>query len=335
MALSNATDNLHLSGFVALCELKKINGRHLAECGDYSGAIGQFCDIYKMADMIANSDGAVMTCVMRHALTESGYLDGLRWLSNRHQSETSVLREIFRRISVPNSIDPQLAQACQTEASLFSTHALRQLVKEKSYGGNRLPISLKSVFDPLDTSRLARALFARVGTNACTAWLERDRNIADELNKRLKIADMPDKTKASFFMDLALASHPSQSEEATKLWKILKKCGQREPNIFGLLLLEPTISLTESTYRRSVTMRCKINLFRASIALMIIKAETGSYPDTLDEAVKKGILSGVPIDFFSGKPLLYSPERRCLWSVGSDELDNGGDKKTDIFFQLP
>ena len=56
MALSNATDNLHLSGFIALCELKKVNGRHLAEGGDYSGAIDQFSDIHKMAEMIAKSN---------------------------------------------------------------------------------------------------------------------------------------------------------------------------------------------------------------------------------------------------------------------------------------
>jgi len=91
----------------------------------------------------------------------------------------------------------------------------------------------------------------------------------------------------------------------------------------------------QRTHEQSVKLQCQINLLRTAIALMIIKAETGAYPETLDETVKKGLLPELPIDFFSGKPLLYTPEHLCIWSIGGDGRSNGGESKTDVIFLLP
>jgi hypothetical protein len=335
MTISNAVDILHISGFMALYKLKKINGRYLAECGDYSGAINQFCDVYKMADMMATGHGTGVACMIRNGLIAGGYVSGLEWLSRKNAQNASLLREILGRMAVPDPFDPVLAQSFQSEASLFTLQTFEHIAEQKIYCNKIYPTRLYSLLDPEETATLSQAIFTQAATNACRPWVERNCTLINELNRRLECANVPKIVKTTLVQSILFATVHANKKETIELWKPLKISARREPNVFGLLLLKSSMDFTESAHQRSVKLRCEINLLRASIALMIIKAETGSYPDTLDEAVKKGILSELPVDFFSGNPLLYSSERRCLWSIGSDEVDNGGDKKADIFFQLP
>jgi hypothetical protein len=156
------------------------------------------------------------------------------------------------------------------------------------------------------------------------------------VDRRLAGANLPEKLRDAFSVPIPYPQ-PALMKDADTIaeWKSLKQCARSEPNIYGLLLFKKTVRLVNSTHERSVKLKCEINLLRAAIALMIIKAETGNYPDTLDEVVKKGLLSELPIDFFSDKPLRYAPEHRCIWSIGSDGISNGGESKTDVIFLLP
>jgi hypothetical protein len=45
------------------------------------------------------------------------------------------------------------------------------------------------------------------------------------------------------------------------------------------------------------------------------------------EALVPAYLSEVPLDTFDGKPIRYDAERRLLWLVGEDLIDQGGSTK--------
>ena len=53
------------------------------------------------------------------------------------------------------------------------------------------------------------------------------------------------------------------------------------------------------------------------------KANNGSLPNELSELVPEYIAK-IPLDPFTDKPLLYSKEKKLIWSVGSDLKDNHG-----------
>jgi len=335
MTISNAVDILQISGFMALYHLKKVNGRHQAECGDHLGAINQFCDIYKMADMMATGHGTSFACLIRNGLISSGYVDGLEWLARQNEHNPSALRDILSRMPAPDSRDLALAKGFRDEASLFTRQSFEQIAEQKIYCNNIYPNRIYCVLDPEETATLAQAIFTQAETNACRPWVERNCTLINELNRRLECANVPKIVKDTLAQSIIFATVHANKKETIELWKPLKISARQEPNVFGLLLLKSSMDFTESAHERSVKLRCQINLLRAAIALMIIKAETGNYPDTLDEAVKKGLLSELPIDFFSDKPLLYSAEHRCIWSIGSDGRSNGGESKTDVIFLLP
>jgi len=336
VTMSNAVETLNMIGWAAVYSLKKVNGRYLAECGDYAGAINQFCDIYTMNTMMATAHGTALACMIRDGLISGGYAGGLKWLSRKHSDDTILLREILNRIPPPATGDAALTYSCQKEASSYTLDSFKQIAEQKFYYNKIYPNRLYTLLDPEETTTLIHAFYAQAATNACKPWTARDRTISDEVDRRLASANLPEKLWDTFSVPIPYTQPALMKDEDTiAVWKSLKQCAKSEPNIYGLLLLNKIMDPVNSTHERSVKLQCEINLLRAAIALMIIKAETGNYPDTLDEVVKKGLLSELPIDFFSGKPLLYAPEHLCIWSIGSDGINNGGESKTDVIFLLP
>ena len=64
---------------------------------------------------------------------------------------------------------------------------------------------------------------------------------------------------------------------------------------------------------------------KAGLACKIFKAKTGRYPENLGALIPE-ILPEVPIDPFTGKPLVYKIENGelLIYSLGSNQKDDGG-----------
>jgi hypothetical protein len=76
--------------------------------------------------------------------------------------------------------------------------------------------------------------------------------------------------------------------------------------------------------RRQV--EAKNRLLQADLAIHIYQREHGRWPQSLAE-LTPGILPEVPLDPYSGQPLIYRPheKRFDLYSVGPDGVDDGGE----------
>jgi len=68
---------------------------------------------------------------------------------------------------------------------------------------------------------------------------------------------------------------------------------------------------------------------RLVLALRAFEAKNGHLPETLDELVPD-FIDAVPLDDFDGKPLRWSKERKILYSVGNNLVDDGGDDERDL-----
>jgi hypothetical protein len=89
-----------------------------------------------------------------------------------------------------------------------------------------------------------------------------------------------------------------------------------------------------SAIMKEATLEAMMLATRTGLACKIYKARTGRYPTGL-EALVPDILPEVPIDPFTGKPLVYKIENGELlvYSLGSNEKDDGG-RGTYLFTQL-
>jgi hypothetical protein len=81
----------------------------------------------------------------------------------------------------------------------------------------------------------------------------------------------------------------------------------------------------ETTFMKTALMESLALTARTAIACRIYKIHNKTYPDTLD-ALVPGLLSAVPTDPFTDKPLVYRREGEgfVVYSLGTNQKDDGG-----------
>lgn len=79
------------------------------------------------------------------------------------------------------------------------------------------------------------------------------------------------------------------------------------------------------------TLDALILTARTGLACRVYKSRTGEYPEDLKTLVP-GLLTAVPVDPFTGKPLVYRREGKgfIVYSVGSNLKDDGGRSTWEI-----
>lgn len=337
---SNVTDVIRISGLIDLARLKLVAGRRATECGDSERAAQAFFDVMRMGEMIMSGEGGLIAFSVGSCLKSESGMRGLRWLSMRLRSDGPALRRMLARLPSPPVEDFALAEACRVEVnSTVSRGQMERLTESVAGDPKSCPIRFSRVFSASDTARLGQDLLSRIATNALSSWSARDKDVSAELANRLNMSGLPQKLREDFFSELALAHMTSderqKAADTKKLWMELEKAGRHQPNLFGVMLLESSMHCAETAHRTSVKARCQVSLLRASLALMICKAEKGVYPRSMDDAVSRNIFADLPLDFFSGRAIRYSADRCKLWSVGADEVDDQRDDKKDIVWKLP
>ena len=111
-----------------------------------------------------------------------------------------------------------------------------------------------------------------------------------------------------------------QIESAAKPW--LERTPEPD-SADAARLLRPLLPALERVLERSFLRRTEREITRAFLAVRLYHLREGKLPDSLDDLVEEGISPALPMDPFAGKPLLYDPGLRLIWSVGADGVDDG------------
>jgi hypothetical protein len=95
---------------------------------------------------------------------------------------------------------------------------------------------------------------------------------------------------------------------------------------FGNYYLHDKLIATAQCVRIGWRTRVSGDATVAILALFAHKAQKGRLPESLQQLVEEDLLSSVPMDPYSGAPLVYkvNGEDFTLYSVGEDFVDNGG-----------
>ncbi len=127
------------------------------------------------------------------------------------------------------------------------------------------------------------------------------------------------------------ASKPySERKPYVRTWRTANERGVLGHLLDGNLVGRMLLTLLSPSVEGAVGLKYRGQIdtaaTRALIALKAFKTETGRLPETLAELVPE-FLDAVPLDDFDGKPLRYSREKKCVYSVGADLVDSGGHSK--------
>lgn len=96
-----------------------------------------------------------------------------------------------------------------------------------------------------------------------------------------------------------------------------------EKNLIGEMLARVVDASFSSVFDRRCADISHVSATQTLIAIRAYKKDTGSLPQTLDQLVPEYIAK-VPDDPFSGKPMIYDPTRKIIYSIGNNRINDGG-----------
>lgn len=81
----------------------------------------------------------------------------------------------------------------------------------------------------------------------------------------------------------------------------------------------------QAAFLKNAILEANLRVARTGLACKLFKNRTGEYPENL-EALVPGILEEIPLDPFTGAPLVYRRDEAgfIVYSLGSNERDDGG-----------
>jgi hypothetical protein len=157
----------------------------------------------------------------------------------------------------------------------------------------------------------------------------------DRLVAAARISDRAERDAAIKKLEGDIDRLVGQSRSGSRIAAAAFSRQQRSEVVSGMMLglFFPAVSRAiEMEDKQNVTLE----LTRLAAALAQFRAENGAYPEKLDELVP-GVLSNVPNDPYSGKPLMYSREGEgfLLQSVGPKGVDGPAVRAPRPRFELP
>ncbi len=313
-----------LAGFrqIARCEVAK--ARLLMEEKDHQGAGVAFLETFQMGQLMMEGKGPLIHYLVGTAVQGMG-IKGVMSMSTNSGVTTATLQFLLQKFPDAPERDADLAEAFRGEWKLSVGQCLDDIQQLVSSPTNGSPVAIgTNVFDRAATITMLNTVWGRMTTNATSSWLGRDQRMEADL---LRITGCQADATEGFFWDYAMCF--GDTNEQAKCWaKVLKKA-RKMPNILGREYVS-IMRCGVAPLEKSVRCRTERNIVRTMLAITLYKRQTGNLPESLDDLVSSGTLDRVPVDLFSGKPLLYSKEKGIVWSVGPDGRNNKGHKDEDI-----
>jgi len=283
-------------GWARLMDVVALRAARLGAQGDEEAAFAEALCLLEFGHRIEHGQGH-LTAYLRGPCAKGEALRLLRDLAGRTSVGSGQLKAHARRVAAYR-VDPEaLADAfrCEHERLAHAAGAIKRgeidcLLNPTEHVGRAAGQFCAYLIQPNRTRRMAAAAF------------------------RTYIDNVP-----RHYADIVPVNHPVP--DPLRLRDLLS------PNAFGRLLYGFAQGL-ESALELKCCENVDVGATGALLAMRAFKAENGRLPRTLDELVPD-YLDAVPVDDFDGSPLRYSPEKRALYSVGSDLADGGGASKAE------
>jgi len=149
---------------------------------------------------------------------------------------------------------------------------------------------------------------------------------------RKQVAEQIEQTSALF--NHVITKTPWQiKDEGRDYFREIENINKRH---FSLKILDIGIIDPKSIFYSYHKTRTQTDALIAVLAILRYKADTGQFPESLDELVPTGYLQSAPMDPYSSGPLVYklTEDNFKLYSVGKDFEDNGG-LTSDTYALIP
>ena len=207
--------------------------------------------------------------------------------------------------------DPSLSDLSWT---LFDDPQLTKQEESRKKGGERLRALFEGHNDPFDHFETAM-IYVEV-------WDE----ILDSVDREF-VPGHDDRSLASRiepWEDVDFEYLVEMGDWSNDRFNQLKAEVNETPNAYGRFLAGTLMPVYGQIVDTVFWARTRRELYRAQVGSELFFRQYGRLPYELDELVSKGVLERAPMDWFANVSLRYDADRRLVWSVGPDGVDDGG-----------
>lgn len=106
-----------------------------------------------------------------------------------------------------------------------------------------------------------------------------------------------------------------------------------EENLIGRMFRDMVVVTLDHFFSQKCEEDFSIKATQLLMAIRAYQIKNDRIPASLEELVPR-FISEIPKDSFDGQPIRFSAEKRKIWSVGENFIDNGGIEKLDIVFEI-
>lgn len=152
----------------------------------------------------------------------------------------------------------------------------------------------------------------------------------------------PNRTKkkiSDYFISLVEnADKPYSRTEMNSIYTIFDEDSSTvsimlSPNTAGEFSIATLLHAFDKIHLSKCRANSIVAVAQTLMAAIAFEKTTGALPDTLDELLPIYIES-VPLDNFDGRPIRYDAERKIVYSIGKDLVDDGGDESNDLVWAI-
>jgi hypothetical protein len=212
----------------------------------------------------------------------------------------------FNQIASGRDLDPQRLASWvkDMEPGAWRSHFIRCIPGERALGVETYVEVMKGSPDPVKDIYGSGAIRQAIG------WLTRPIFKSQVLRAISQYQDLEAISKRPYFEQRDLIKKLGR-EHGIQAWY--------EQRLLAL------VSDAQGMFLKEAYLEAMMLTTRAGLACKIYKSQTGLYPENL-KALVPDILTEVPIDPFTGKPLVYKIENGelLIYSLGSNQKDDGG-----------
>lgn len=324
----------YFSKWKKLVVMKGIRAKLRASRGAPAAALDDLCDVLRMSELTARADGALLHYLVAIAI-EGRSLSGMRWLARWPEAPELVLERMAGELARQTGSSEDFAQALRVDFSGYFLPILDGIDKPDAFKGpygrlGRWFSEHPGLLDKPATVKLAGGYLSRLMRSAKGTWRERDKSIGHDMEASV-VKEGADLLARWFPSVFNLKGQPPSDEELAAVAETLSKVD----NAFGQISTQAFVRPVSMTLESAFRARAEREATRAVAGIRLYALRKGRRPATLRALVDEGILPCLPEDAFSGGPLLYSDEKRLIWSVGPDEVDDGGNEEKDCGWIVP
>ena len=337
----SAPDTYYSSTVIDIALIRTAKARVLALAGDFDGAARELLAVQRMGELLAEGEGGIGSfgdIWIIFGLCASDLI----WLSGRANVPQDVLERLIAGLPPLSRLGEAYAQSLRINLTKVWIPSIRETLKADDpelrrslpdgtgkwgldfpgEAGAAFAADFKhmqlDLIDPTETLGMLSRYYAEFIRNATGTWKGRLKGLDAELKQWRKSWEEPYKAALESVRQVLADDRAVTEDERARLAETMN-------NAMGRSLLVVDLPAMNTFLASCFRFRAEREATRAVIALRLYEIRHGELPATLAELVEDNILKAVPRDFFSDGELLYSRERRSVWSVGPDETDDGGD----------